>query len=403
MKSVSKDFDSNATPNHKRVASIIMMGHAFKHIYNSGLLNILLPEIKIGLKLNAEQYGSLISFRQIVSWGTTIGAGYISDRFTSKTPLILGISLGLLGVSFWMAGHAKNYATILAIILLIGLSPSLFHPSAIGALSRMFPGRRGLAVSLHGTGGIIGEVLGPLIAAGALIVLEWRGVLQASLYPAIIVSVLIWWSTRHSLAKKSDILSFKSYISSLKDLLKNRVLILLIVCTALRSIGDTAVGGFLPIYLKETLSFSATRVAIYLSLAQIAGIVSQPTMGYMSDKLGPKSVLVPGMLITALLTFALSYSVSNTQLAIIVIAKGAFSFPMYHIFIAAAISATGGKVQATVTSIIYAASFLGTFSPYVAGKIIDQYDIYSVFIYGAIMAAITGILLLWFRLPRTET
>ena len=123
----------------------------------------------------------------------------------------------------------------------------------------------------------------------------------------------------------------------------------------------------------------------------------------MSDKLGPKSVLVPGMLLTALLTFALSYSVSNTQLAIIVIAKGAFSFPMYHIFIAAAISTTGGKVQATVTSIIYAASFLGTFSPYVAGKIIDRYDISSVFIYGAIMALITGILLLWFRLPRTET
>ena len=91
MKNISKDSDSNATPNYNRAASIIVMGHAFKHIYNSGLLNILLPEIKIGLKLNAEQYGSLISFRQIISWGTTIGAGYISDRFTSKTPLILGI------------------------------------------------------------------------------------------------------------------------------------------------------------------------------------------------------------------------------------------------------------------------------------------------------------------------
>ena len=78
----------NLKRRRDRLAATVVIGHAVKHIYNSGLHSLLLREIKIGLGLNATQYGALFTARQATSWGTTMGAGYLGDRFSSKAPLL---------------------------------------------------------------------------------------------------------------------------------------------------------------------------------------------------------------------------------------------------------------------------------------------------------------------------
>jgi MFS family permease len=384
-----------------RLAAIVVVGHAIKHIYNSGLQSLLLPEIKIGMGLSGAQFGLLISARQFTSWGTTMGAGYLGDRFTNRAPMMLGVSLGLIGVSFYAAGHAPNYWIMLGAMLLIGLGPSLYHPPALGELSRRFPDRRGFAISLHGTGGIAGEVLGPLVTAGLLAWMSWRGVLQVGLFPALVAGLVIWGTMRTLQGTKVGAASARGYFLSLGTLMRNRVILLLVLLSALRSIADTAVGGFLPVYLREDLEFSELRVALYLSLSHIAGLGAQPAMGFMSDRLGRKAVLVPGMAAVALLSYGLSLADTGTALAIIIIAKGAFTFSLHHIFIAAALDAARGHIQSTVVALMYGAAFLGTFSPYVAGLIVDQFDTRSAFIYGGSVALLATVVLLALRLPST--
>ncbi|MCH7746441.1 MAG: MFS transporter, partial [Chloroflexi bacterium] len=179
-----------------RLAVTVILGHAIKHIYNSALQTILMPEIKIGLGLNATQFGVLVFSRQVTGWVTTVGAGYLGDRFANRASLILGISLMLMGVSYFALGSAPNYWVMFLAMLLVGIGPSLYHPPAIGALSRRFPDKRGFAISLHGTGGSVGEVLGPITAAGLLSFLMWRDVLQVSLFPALLGAFLIWGMMR---------------------------------------------------------------------------------------------------------------------------------------------------------------------------------------------------------------
>ena len=286
-------------------------------------------------------------------------------------------------------------------MLLVGVGPSLYHPPAISALSRRFPDRRGFAISLHGTGGIVGEVLGPLAVAGALAYMSWRGVLQASVLPALIAALLIW-STMRSLQGREEagIASLREYVVSLASLMSNKVLILLVLSTALRSMGETAVSGFLPVYLREDLAYSATRVALYLSLAQVTGLVAQPALGYLSDRLGRKAILLPGTAAVALLSLALSVAPPGPQLFLVILAKGAFRFSLHHIIIAAAIDAAHGQAQSTVVSLIYGAGLIGTFSPYLAGVISDAYGIHSAFIYGGSLALLATVALLFFKQPK---
>ena len=385
-----------------RLAVTVILGHAIKHIYNSALQTILLPEIKIGLGLNATQFGVLVFSRQVTSWITTIGAGYLGDRYANRASMMLGISLLLLGGSYFLLGSAPNYWVMFLAMLLVGIGPSLYHPPAIGALSRRFPDKRGFAISLHGTGGSVGEVLGPLIAAGLLTFLMWRDVLHVSLFPALLGAFFIWSMMRSVPGGQVEgSTSTRAYLVSLASLLKKRALLVLFIVTAFRSVGQSSITIFLPVYLREDLAFSPTKVAIYLSLAQLVGVGSQPLMGLVSDRFGRKVVLVPAMIGMALLFIALAFAGDGVQLVITIIAMGTVLYSLHTIFIAAAMDVAGGEVQSTVVSLIYGASFLGTLSPIIAGIIADKFGVPSVFIFGGSVVLLGAVILLALKLPET--
>ena len=380
----------------------MVVAHAFKHIYNTGLQTIILPEIKRGLELSATQFGALAFARQATGWVVTMIAGYLGDRYPNRAPLILAISLSLLGISFFLTGRAPNYWLMFLAMLLTGLGPSLFHPPAIAALSRRFPDRRGFAIALHGTGGSVGSVLGPLVAAGALSLLMWRDVLQISLFPALLAGLLIWSMMRSGKEDVSVPVSTRAYLAAIASLMKQRALVVLVLVAALRSMGETAMMTFLPVYLREDLALTTTWVAIYLSMAQIVGIGAQPAMGLISDRLGRKPVLIPAMSALGLLYIALSYADAGPQLVLTVLALGAFQYPLHAIFIAAAMDIAGDEVQSTMAALIYGASFLGTVSPVVAGIIADAYGIPSTFLYAGGITLLATLILATLKMTRTD-
>jgi MFS family permease len=159
---------------------------------------------------------------------------------------------------------------------------------------------------------------------------------------------------------------------------------------------------FLPVYLREDLGFTPTKVAVYLSLAQVVGIGAQPAMGYLSDRLGRKVVLLPAMTALGLLFFALRLAEPGAQLILTIVALGAFLYSLHEISIAAAMDTAGGEVQSTMASLIYGASFLGAFSPIIAGAIVDATGTTAnAFTYGGavVLAGVPVLLLL--RLPKT--
>lgn len=391
----------NVKRGRNKLAVTVVLGHAIKHIFNSGLSFIILPEIKSSLALSGTQHGSLLFARQAMGWGVTMGSGYLGDRFAHRASLLLFISLTLMGVSYLVAGLAGTYWTMFAAMLFVGIGPSMYHAPAIGALSRRFPDKRGFAISLHGTGGSIGETIGPLVTAGLLVFLTWQGVLRVSALPAFGAAFLIWGMMRSVPGEAPGSASTRAYFVSLVDLLKKRVLLMLVLVTALRSMGQSAIMAFLPVYLKEDLDFSATERALYIAMAQVVGIGSQPVMGFLSDRYGRKAVLIPAMLVLSLSFVGLKYADTGVELVLVILVMGAFFYSLHTIFIAAAMDIAGGEVQSTVVSLIYGASFLGTVSPIIAGAIVDNSQNSNAFLYAAGAMLLSTTILISLRLPKT--
>jgi MFS family permease len=363
---------------------------------------IILPEIKIAFGLSSAQLGTLATARQFSGWATTMGSGFLGDRFSAKTGLMLAISMILMGAAFFLVGVSSGYLMVFAALLLAGIGPSMYHPPAIGALSRRFPDKRAFAISLHGSGGSLGEVLGPVSVAGLLTLLTWRGILELSLLPALVGAFLIWKLMGNLQLEDGGATSFREYMGSLGLLLRKRALALLVLITALRSMGQSSITLFLPVYLREDLDYSAASVGLYLSMAQLVGLGSQPVMGHLSDRLGHKRVLVPAMFCLGLLFAALAFVEGDLWLAVIIFGLGAFLYSLHSIFISAAIGVAGEAAQSTTVSLMYGAGILGIFSPIVAGLIADEMGTRSAFLYGAAMVLAGAIVLAVMRLPRAQ-
>lgn len=398
------------TPEIKKgrnqLAATVVVGHTVKHIFNSALQVILLPEIKLDMGLSGAEFGALSTAGRVTSGITTIAAGYLGDRFANRSGLMLAISLSMMGLSYFILGKAPNYWILFAIMLFIGIGPSLYHPPAIASLSRKFPDKRGFAISLHGTGGSVGEVVGPiltgaLITGTFLVAFSWREALGISVYPALVFAFLIWFSMRNIPTVQTGTSSFRDYYSGLFGLLSQRAMLILVLVTALRSMGQGAIIAFLPVYLREDLDYNAFEVGIYMAGAQVTGIVAQPIMGYLSDRFGRKVVLIPAMIVLGLLFIALRFAEPGPQLILTILAMGLFLYSLHTIFIAAAIDVSKGEAQSTVVSLIYGASFFGTFSPFVAGVIADNWGTANAFVYAGLVVLASTILLLVVKLPRT--
>ena len=372
--------------------AVTVAGHALKHLFNSAFF-VLLPEIKTGLALSNLQVGTLSTVRNFAGGLSNLPAGFIGDRFSEKRAGLLGLSIATIGVFGLALGLATSYvlAVIAAAMMIIGIS--FWHPVAISALSRQFAERRGFAISLHGTGGSIGEATGPVVAGLLLGVFTWRVVLQGSVVPALILGVGIWLLLRTVPTEGRTVFSVGDYLGSVRRILRNRRLILVLLFSGGFGGGQSVLLTFLPIYLREDLGVSSFTLGIYLFLAQVAGIGSQPIMGYLSDRKGRKVVLVPGLTVLGLSILGLNLVGSGWLFVVLVIVMGAFLFSLMSILLAAATDLVPRDVQATTVSLVFGAAIIVSgLAPYIGGLLADSFGVKSSFLLASGMVLVAALI-----------
>ena len=407
-----------------RLAIAVVLGHGIKHIYNSGLHSILLAVMKADLGLSGAQFGLLSTSGNVTSGVTTMVAGYLGDRFANRSGIMLLISLSMMGISYFLLGIAPNYWLLFTVMLLVGIGPSLYHSPAIASLSRKFPDKRSFAISWHGTGGSVGEVVGPVLTGGLItgtyfVAFHWSEVLKLSAGPALMFALLIYLMMRGIPTASSETESLRDYFSALSKLMLHRGMQALVLATVLRSMGQDAIMAFLPVYLLEDQGISAVVIGLFMAGIQFVGILAQPAMGWLADKFGHKVVLVPTTAVLGLLMIALKFAPTDNpvifsvgpvsvalpgiEFGIVGLAMGAFLYSLHAIYIAAAVDVARGESQSTVVSLIYGASFLGAFSPFLAGVIADLGTTSDAFVYGGVTVLMAAAVMGLTRMPQLRT
>ena len=176
-----------------------------------------------------------------------------------------------------------------AYYILVGVGNSLWHPTAIPTLGNRYPDRKGLVLSVHGMGGNVGDAIAPVVIGAALAVFSWREVVVLNVAPGLVVALLMFTmlGTIRLGAKKGKSdgaghgQSLAQYVASLGGLLRNRALSLLCISSCFRSMTQTALLTFLPVYLANDMGYSPAIVGACLFALQAAGFAAAPVAGHL--------------------------------------------------------------------------------------------------------------------------
>ena len=95
-----------------KLFTLLVIGHTgihwFKQIYP-----ILLPTIKSELELTDVQIGTIVTANEAASGTLTMPSGIIADTYYKHRGLILGGSLVLCGLAYFLVGFYANYLFVL--------------------------------------------------------------------------------------------------------------------------------------------------------------------------------------------------------------------------------------------------------------------------------------------------
>ena len=392
---VSPQRDRDIRSNGGFVITGLASGHILFHWLIQSFL-VLLPEIQSAFHLSAVGVGALLTTRELASGIVSLPGGFIVDPLRRHWGPLLALCIGGISLGALMIGLSPVYPLLLAGIAMVAISHSIWHLPAAASLSYHFAQRRGMALSFHGVGGSIGDVAGPVVTGLLLLVLGWRGILSVYAIAPFFLAFMAVWAFRGiggPATATGGGTDLKQRLEASKSLLRNPSMWGIIAVRGLRAMCLVALVTILPLYLANDLGMSPFARGVHIGLLIAIGIVAKPVMGYLSDRLGRKQVLVPGLIWSCAVTLLLGVFGEGIALTALIASLGLFLYPDQPILTAAALDIVGREVATTALGIVAFFSFLmAAVSPLIAGGLYESGGLDATLYYVAALFAAAAII-----------
>jgi len=369
----------------------ICVGHAMTHWY-PGAFTVILPFFAQDLGLTLTQVGLLIGLRNVTGTLINLPGGMLVD-IVGRRKLIMGLAIAWTGIPYLLLGLTYNFVLIALFLGVVGVGNLLFHPAALSSLSELYPTRRGFATAMHQLGASFGDTLGPFCIGIVLTWATWRQVTLANAIPGIVMSIIFWRLMRHVQLRRprpAGRLALRSYMQAVSSLFKNANLVLLALLGGARSMTQSGLTVFLPIYLTTVSMLSPALVGTYMAIVQGAGIISGPMSGGLSDRFGRRPIVAAGMLSTSVMLIVMMVLNVEWLFVLVLALVGFFLYSISPVLNAWALDMAPPDLGGTSIGILFGAqALLGALAPVVGGALADAYGLKAAFYFiaASILAA----------------
>jgi MFS transporter, FSR family, fosmidomycin resistance protein len=377
---------------------LITTGHALTHWYPATFY-LLLPLIGNELGLSYSQIGLIITCQYIAAALANIPGGMIVDTVGRKG-LLMAVSLFWIGFPYLLIGFTHGYLMLLVCVSLVGFGNSIWHPTAIPTLGQRYPDRKGLVLSLHGMGGNVGDAVAPLVIGAALAIFTWREVVVMNVLPGLVVALLlfVFLGSMRLGARKSvaEAQTLQQYWKGVRQLFRNRALILLSTGSTFRSMTQSALLTFLPVYLAHEMGYSPFWIGACLFALQAAGFTAAPIAGHLSDRVGRRSIVMGSMATTGVVLVAMAFAGGTALFVGLVALLGFFLYAIRAVIQAWLLESTPKSMGGSSIGILFGAQALGAaIGPFLAGMVADRHGLLSTFYFLAVTIVIANLFIVF--------
>ena len=421
-------------------------GHGVFHWIAQSFI-VVLPEVRdLLLGGSVIAVTSIQTTREVMSGVVSLPGGVLTDALRRYWGWVMAVCMAFFGVgwllmaaagwqvpgSAWLTSQESvsaaessalnpaGYALLIFGMAIVAVAASVWHLPAMAALSAHFSHRRGSVLSFHGVGGNVGDVLGPVLTGILLVTLTWQAIITIYAAVPLFLAFLVFWAFRDigqraqaAAEEQSTGDTMRSQIEETKLLVRNARVWGITLVAGLRGMAYIGFVTVLPLYLADELGLTSNSEhgdfenlvirGSLIGLLVLVGIFASPVAGYISDRLGRKLVLIPGMLALAAITLLMApFGDSLAVMSALLAALGLFLYSDQPILTAAAMDVVREGTAATTLGLMSTSRFLfSAASPIIAGWLYDI-NADNLFYYTAALYAVAVVILAFVSIPRVD-
>jgi MFS transporter, FSR family, fosmidomycin resistance protein len=397
-----------AAPRSFKDIWLISAGHAFTHWYTATFY-LLLPLIGRELGLSYTEIGLIMTTQHVVGALSNLPGGMVVDM-VGKKGYLMATSLFWVGFPYALMSLTHDYWMLLVCVTLVGIGNNLWHPAAITTLAYRYPDRKGLVISIHGMGGNVADGLAPLVVGALLAWFTWRTVVVINVVPGLVMAAMILvmlgafttGASHDHVNAGGTSRGVRHYLKDFASLLRNRALMLVSIGSAFRTMTQTGLLTFLPVYLAYELDYSPFIVGVCMSAMQVAGFAASPIGGHLSDKLGRKRIVMSSMVLTCVMIVFMALAGKSVTFVLFIALVGFFLYAMRPVLQAWAVEATPRELAGSGVGLQFGIQHIGaSIAPALFGMIADAYDLYTAFYFLAGTILFANLLIVFMPNERT--
>ena len=266
----------------------IAVAHFIHDVYSS-FLAPLLPLLIEKLSLSLTQAGFLSTVMQLPALINPV-IGSFADRVNVRYFIILAPATTAIPMS--LLGLAPNYAVLLILLFVTGISVSAFHVPAPVMVAQLSGPHKGRGMSIFMTGGELARTVGPLCAVAAVSVFG-----LPHFYPVMCIGLMSSFWLYLVIKDRDPIRKENASASSILDSWRSlrHLMLPLSAILVFRGFMHGAMATFLPTFVSiETGSLWLAGSA--LTVFEAFGVAGVLLSGSLSDFLGRRNTLLVSLI-----------------------------------------------------------------------------------------------------------
>jgi MFS transporter, ACS family, hexuronate transporter len=265
------------------ILALISISHIIGASAQYGI-NTLAPFYQDELRLSRAQVGLFFSAFYLAMTAASFATGWLADRFGVRRTTLNGHLF--VGACIIAAALSPSFEWSCVSFFLAGCGYSFLNPaSTIGVMTWFERAERATAMGIKQTGVPAGGVLAAMLAPSLVLIIGWRGALGALGAINFLFGFVFFWLWREPLDATSEQGAEPEVAVAGTPSLKVWQLLPISCATAIYLVGQMALITYVPLYLKDVMSFSPYWASQALALTQMGAMVGRIGWGMVSDRL----------------------------------------------------------------------------------------------------------------------
>jgi len=266
-----------------------------------------LPLFALSLRATPAEIGWIVMASTIPGILISYPAGALSD-YLGKQRVLLA-SLVVFATAPFLYLVIETAWQLMAVRFYHGFATAIFGTVASAAIAERYTADRAARLSAYSSVTIVGRSIAPFLGGTLISLANFHAVYIACAISGVL-ALAVGLLLRDGTPPQTTKLELPHFWASLKTVLRDRGIMLVSLVEAAQYLVFGAIEAFLALF-AASIGIPAWQIGVILGVQLVSIVFAKPLMGRVSDRVGRRRVILPGLLIGAasvvLIPFAPSF------------------------------------------------------------------------------------------------